>query len=95
MVVNHDDHPDHIATGNLIQSISILTSMHQLLFIGYSSIAQGSTLTLHDLFWKTGMFTAYEKSVYDNSGYSTLAENPELYFKLCCRYPDITLQAVD
>jgi hypothetical protein len=96
LVKNPNDHPDHIATGNLIQNISIITRMHQLLFIGYSSIEQGDILTLPDLFWKTGMFAAYEKSVYDNSGYSTLAENPELYFKLCFRKPDVTtVQPVD
>ncbi len=90
VVKNPNDHPDHIATGNLIQSISIIASLRQLIFIGYSSIVHGDILTLPDLFWKNGMFAAYEKSVYDYCGYSTLAEDPELYFKLCCRKPAVT-----
>src|SRR6185312_8139294 len=36
--INPDDHPDHIATGNLIQAIPGISRLHQLLFIGYSSI---------------------------------------------------------
>lgn len=93
--INPNDHPDHIATGNLVQSIPAINGLHQLLFIGYSSIAQGDILTSSDLFWKTGMFAAYEKAVYDNCGYSTLSENPELYFRLCCRKPEYAIvQAV-
>jgi hypothetical protein len=90
IAVNPGDHADHIASGNMIQSISTIDRLHQLLFIGYSSIAHGNILGLADLFWKTGMFAAYEKAVYDNCGYSTLAENPELYLTLCCRKPDFT-----
>ncbi len=88
--INSNDHPDHIATGNIIQNITTITGIHQLLFVGYSTIDRGDILSLPDLFWKTGIFAAYEKAVYDNCGYSTLAENPELYFKLCCRKPKFT-----
>ncbi len=93
MLINPGDHPDHIATGCIIQNMASINCMHQMLYIGYSSIPQGDILSLPGLFWKSGMFAAYEKAVYDHSGYSTLAENPELYFKLCCRKPNfITVQ---
>lgn len=87
VLMNPNDHPDHMATGDIIQNMASINCVHQLLFAGYSTIAQGDTLTSPDLFWKAGMFAAYEKGVYDNCGYSTLAENPELYLKLCCRSP--------
>lgn len=90
IIINPNDHPDHIATGNIIQNIAAINRLHRLLFVGYSSIASGEILALTDLFWKTSLFAAYEKAVYDNCGYSTLAENPELYFKLCCRKPNFT-----
>jgi len=41
----------------------------QVVFAGYSSISQEDILTLPDLFWKTGMFAAYEKFFYDNCEY--------------------------
>ncbi|MDQ6763044.1 MAG: hypothetical protein M3015_10520, partial [Bacteroidota bacterium] len=90
VVLNPNDHPDHIATGNIVQNLASIPHLQQLLFIGYNSIANGETLILSDLFWKTAMFAAYEKAVYDNCGYSTLGENPELYLKLCCRKPNFT-----
>ena len=81
--INPKDHPDHIATGLAVQSMSVTTTLHQSLFVGYSVRSIEDELTVNDLFWKAGMFAAYEKAVYDLCGYSTLQEDPPLYVKWC------------
>ena len=95
-LINPNDHPDHIATGAAIQDMSIINSLHQLLFVGYNqghdSQQQQQQQLLPDLFWKASLFGAYEKAVYDLSGYSTLKENPGLYISWCCSKP--TVQAI-
>ena len=40
-----------------------------------------------DLFWKAGMFAAYEKAVYDGSCYSTLYESVDTYITWCLQKP--------
>ena len=86
--VNPNDHPDHIATGQAIQQLTILPALHQLLFTGYSVGTAGGQLSSNELFWKAGMLAVYEKAVYDGCGYSTLKENHELYAKWCCCKPE-------
>jgi len=85
--VNPNDHPDHIATGHAIQQVTLIQAMHKVLFVGYSSCAAGKQLPSSDVFHKSGMFAAYEKAVYDGCGYSTLAENAELYARWCSSEP--------
>lgn len=82
-VANPDDHSDHRATGQAIQQIPSTGTMIQNLFIGYSVNNAENKLSQDDLFWKAGMFAAYEKTVFDLSGYSTLREGLEIYNKWC------------
>ena len=81
--LNPDDHIDHIMTGKAVQNIESISSFHQSLFVGYSVDDKEKTMQLIDLFWKAGMFAAYEKAVYDNSGYSTLKETIQTYMRWC------------
>jgi hypothetical protein len=87
ITTNPDDHADHIATGQAIQNMSIIETLQQLLFVGYSITSAREELHVTDLFWKAGMLAAYEKAVYDLCGYSTLEENPALYVRWCCSRP--------
>ena len=80
---NPDDHPDHAATGHAIQQVASGSTFIQNLFVGYSVNNADNKLGDHDLFWKAAMFAAYEKTVFDLSGYSTLREGLEIYNKWC------------
>jgi hypothetical protein len=80
---NPNDHTDHITTGQALQEMTIIASLRQALFVGYSVSNAQENLHLKDLFWKAGMFAAYEKAVYDNSGYSTLQESVSTYLRWC------------
>lgn len=85
---NPNDHTDHIATGQALQEMPILSGLQQALFVGYSVNKTKENLPPNDLFWKAGMFAAYEKAVYDNSGYSTLQESVSTYINWCLGGPD-------
>jgi hypothetical protein len=80
---NPHDHPDHIATGQAIQAMPIVATYRQALFTGYSSGQNSENLSPEYLFWKAAMFAAYEKAVYDQSGYSTLHEGISVYLNWC------------
>lgn len=80
---NPNDHTDHITTGQAIQEMSIISDLRQALFIGYSVNNVSSKLQPTELFWKAGIFAAYEKAVYDCSGYSTLQESSSAYLRWC------------
>jgi GlcNAc-PI de-N-acetylase len=80
---NPDDHADHICTGEALSQICCNSTFMQRLFVGYSVNNTKNKLTETDLFWKAGMFAAYEKTVFDLSGYSTLREGLEIYYKWC------------
>lgn len=80
---NPNDHPDHIATGNAIQNMDIISTFRQALFVGYSVKYQSEYLPEKELFWKTGIFAAYEKAVLDACGYSTLREDIHSYREWC------------
>ncbi len=82
-VANPDDHPDHSATGQAVTQIASSSIFIQNLFVGYSVNNVENNLSETDLFWKAGMFAAYEKTVFDLSGYSTLREGLEIYNKWC------------
>ena len=84
---NPNDHLDHIATGQAIQEMTDLRSLRQAMFVGYSVSNDHERLHPVELFWKTGMFTAYEKAVFDMSGYSTLRETLPTYIKWCLSGP--------
>jgi GlcNAc-PI de-N-acetylase len=87
IAINRGDHPDHFTTGHAIQSMTSITALHQLLFVGYDLSSIQEPLPLTDLFWKAGMFAVYEKAVYDFCGYSTLQENTDVYARWCCSRP--------
>lgn len=80
---NPGDHDDHIATGCALQNMPIISRLQQVLFVGYSVSKNGESLKTKELFWKSGMFAAYEKAVYDATGYSTLKESIFTYQNWC------------
>lgn len=80
---NPNDHSDHIATGQAVQAMGAIPGLHHALFVGYSLSNALENLNGTDLFWKAGMFSAYEKTVFDRSGYSTLQENISTYLAWC------------
>lgn len=87
--INSDsyEHPDHRATGQAIQAMETLPRFHQALFSGYACKAPES-ISSTNLFWKIGMLAAYEKAVFDMSGYSTLKEDIVQYKEWCFRNAD-------
>lgn len=82
-VKNCDDHLDHLMVGKAMENLSIQQKSTRFLFTGYDVSAKPEMLSPTELFWKTGAFAAYEKTVYDICGYSTLAENPNIYKNWC------------
>lgn len=80
---NSNDHADHIATGKAIQNMTIISNFPQHLFVGYNVNNVSEVLQGADLFWKVGMFSAYEKTVFDLTGYSTLHESVSTYLNWC------------
>jgi hypothetical protein len=81
---NAMDHADHIATGKAINEMPAIAGMKRLLFVGYTlNSSMNEKLTQKELFWKAGMFAAYEKAVFDLAGYSTLHESMDIYEKWC------------
>lgn len=89
---NPNDHPDHCATGLALQAIERLPCVRQVLFSGYKCNAAESVSNT-TLFWKVGMLAAYEKSVFDICGYSTLKEDILQYTEWCFRNADfITIE---
>lgn len=92
--VNPNDHADHVATGHAIQA-TIISSVQQRLYVGYNSKNDSANLSPDNLFWKVGMFAAYEKAVFDSCGYSTLREGPPTYLDWCLKSaPFITANEV-
>lgn len=83
IAVNPDDHADHRATGQAIQQTSSAGKFIKRLFVGYSVNNTENKLSENHLFWKAGMFAAYEKAVFDLSGYSTLREGLDIYNRWC------------
>jgi hypothetical protein len=79
--LNPGDHIDHIATGQALQKMEIFTNCHPVAFVGYSVRNAPAPLSRDHLFWKAGMFAAYEKAVHDISGYSTLRESISTYME--------------
>lgn len=80
-VSNPHDHPDHRATGAALFSIDHSGYCHSL-FAGYDNLCS-ETMSPHDMFWKVGIFAAYDRSIFEECGYSTIAEDPQLYQKWC------------
>ena len=85
---NPNDHADHVATGHAIMNMAIVSGMRQILYVGYSVGNRQKNLDSKDLFWKTGMFAAYEKAVYDATDYSTLRESVPTYLRWSLTMPD-------
>lgn len=89
--INPKDHADHTVTGQAIQSMGIISNLFQVLFIGYNLRIAQQNLNEADYFWKAGMFAAYEKAVFDGSGYSTLKEDVQLYLNWCSKIADFII----
>ena len=81
------DHADHQSTGRAILSLSNLPLNTKILFKGYGNSCAKS-LTPEEIFWKAGIFAVYEKTVFDKTGYSTLAEDVTLYKKWILSQPE-------
>ena len=84
---NPGDHTDHISTGQAVQDMAVTSSLKQALYMGYCLSNGQDYLLPKDLFWKAGMFAAYEKAVYDGSRYSTLNEGINIYLTWCLQKP--------
>jgi hypothetical protein len=82
---NPDDHPDHRATGDSLCFLNF-ECYDQTLFAGYGNTCSES-LPANETFWKVGIFAAYDHSVFEACGYSTIGENPDLYAKWCTSKP--------
>ncbi len=82
---NPHDHADHYATGKAISKMSIILKTSQALFTGYSVRNNTERLNEEDYFWKAAMLAAYEKAVFDCSGYSTLKESIDTYLDWCSK----------
>jgi len=80
---NPNDHKDHIATGQAIQDLPLIGHMSQALYLGYSLSNYDGALDREGMFWKVAMFSAYEKAVFDCTGYSTLRESIGTYSRWC------------
>jgi hypothetical protein len=78
---NPHDHPDHRETGAALFAIRSSVYSHSL-FAGYQNSCS-EMMSPHDVFWKVGIFAAYDSSVYEECGYSTIGEDPQLYQKWC------------
>lgn len=81
------DHADHQSTGRAIHSIGNLSKCTKVLFKGYGNTC-ANLLKAEEIFWKAGMFAAYEKTVFDITGYSTLSEDINLYQKWILSRPE-------
>lgn len=81
--LNPIDHADHGATGRAIERMNFNVTNNQIKYSGYNAGNTTHSINENDLFWKIGMFAAYEKAVFDNSGYSTLREDAHIYIKWC------------
>lgn len=84
---NPMDHADHYCTGRAINSLRNLPIHTKILFKGYGNSCTNQ-LTAEEVFWKAGTFAAYENTIYDKTGYSTLGENLELYKKWILSRPE-------
>lgn len=85
--INPLDHADHKSTGRAILEMKNLPVCTIVLFKGYGNNCSNS-LTAEEVFWKAGIFAAYEKTVFEQTGYSTLAENINLYQKWLLSRPE-------
>lgn len=86
--INPKDHADHTATGEAVQCLKNKKNLWQVLYAGYNVINTAGKLKGVGVFWKAGMFTAYDKAVFDNSGYSTLQEGVNTYLSWCLHSAD-------
>lgn len=84
---NYLDHVDHQCTGRAILAINKLPDCSKVLFKGYGNSC-ANQLTPEEIFWKAGMFAAYENTVFEKTGYSTLAEDIHLYKKWILSRPE-------
>ncbi len=81
------DHADHQSTGRAILYMKDLPGCSKVLFKGYGNTCT-NLLTPEEIFWKAGMFAVYERTVFENTGYSTLAEDIKLYQKWILSRPE-------
>lgn len=73
--LNPRDHNDHYNTAMLVQGTKAFNIYPKRSFITYDLKNKNEMLTGEDLFWKIGMFCAYQHSLLKEVGHSTLTED--------------------
>jgi hypothetical protein len=71
---NAGDHSDHYHSGLAIEELPEIGLFRRYVFRGYHLRYSLDRLEDEELFWKIGMFAAYDKAVHDACGHSTFAE---------------------
>jgi hypothetical protein len=74
-VLNPWDHNDHYNTSMLVQATKAFGLYPKRSFITYELKNTNDMLAGEDLFWKIGMFSAYQHSLLKEVGHSTLMED--------------------
>ncbi|MCR8927479.1 PIG-L family deacetylase [Priestia megaterium] len=82
-IINPQDHSDHIFTGLAVQGIPRYKKYHKFAYVGYNLINYPLDLAGEELFWKIGQFIAYDTTLYNLTGYSTIKEAPSSYIGFC------------
>lgn len=73
---NSKTHNDHYNTALLVQRTKAYHQYPGRIFIDYALINSNDLMNGEELFWKIGMFTAYDQAVFRETGHSTIAEDP-------------------
>ena len=73
------DHPDHLATGRLLNNIQAPISAVRFLYSSYACDALALTLDAPQRTLKYHLFQAYQNTLKSLCGYDTLAEDPAQY----------------
>lgn len=79
--LNPNDHPDHVATGQAMNEVELKPIGKRFLYRGYSTSSEAARLKTINTYLKKALFSTYEKTLFQECGYNTLAEDPDLYDK--------------
>lgn len=80
------DHNDHRKTGQCVRDGGLPGIYECWAYQGYNISSMPGELTPEELFWKTGMFVAYDKEMLDRTGKTTIAED-QMYLQWCRSRP--------
>jgi hypothetical protein len=78
------DHNDHYNTSLLVQGTKSYGLYRKRAFVGYHIKNNHRLLSEEELFWKIGMFSSYQQSLFREYGHSTISEDPS-YITWCFR----------